>query len=95
MSEHNPAPRPRSGVNVEQRAYRVDGGFHNRGFFCGVAHPDNPPVDIEADAEFVFCRRLPHRDGSDHAAFKFSISVPETWPDDRYVELEHPDAPPF
>ena len=96
MSEHNEAPRKGGGANVDNRAYRAPGGFHGK-LFCGVAHPDNPPVDTEEDAEFVFCRRLPHHDGSDHAAFKFLISVPETWPDTRYVELEEsqPYEPPF
>lgn len=97
MSEHNEAPRRGNSMGVDQKAYRTGGGFQNRGYFCGVAHPENPPADTEEDYEFVFCRRLPHHDGSDHAAFRFSISVPETWPDTRYVELEEQNSydPPF
>ena len=86
VSEHNPAPA-KAGATIERDVHRRPGGFQGKGF-CGVAHPDNPPVDTPEDAEFVFCRRQPHHDGSDHSAFKFSISVPETWPDERYHDLE-------
>lgn len=70
-----------AGFNPE--IYRHNGGFMGKAF-CSVAHPDNPdPATAEPDDEFVFCRRLPHHDGSDHAAFIHSIKVPETWPDVR------------
>lgn len=70
-----------TGVNMKM--YQAAGGFQGKGF-CGVSHPDNPdPETAGEDHEFFFCRRLPHHDGSDHAAFTFSIKTPETWPDER------------
>lgn len=63
--------------------YRRPGGFGGT-VFCGVQHPDNPDPELEPDNfDFHFCRRLPHHDGSDHAAFTHLISTPETWPDER------------
>lgn len=74
-----------TGVNMDM--YRRAGGFQGQGF-CGVAHPDNPdPETAPEEVEFFFCRRLPHRDGSDHAAFTFRISVPDRWPDERPTVL--------
>lgn len=82
MSEHNEQARAPAQMNMDM--YRRPGGAGGLGrgrVFCCVAHPDNPSPDVDPDGEFVFCRRLVGHEG-DHAAFAFSISVPESWPND-------------
>lgn len=74
-----------SGLNLD--VYRRPGGFLGDKF-CGAPHPDNPDPETEPENfDFYFCRRLPHHDGSDHAAFVRSISTPDTWPDERGFPL--------
>lgn len=87
MSEHPESDRDRkvssAGLNMDM--YRRAGGFLGDKF-CGAPYPGNPDHDLEPNNfDFHFCRRFPHHDGSDHAAFTFSISVPETWPDVRQL----------
>lgn len=87
-------PADATGINLD--VYRAPGGFGGKAF-CGAPHPDNPDPEREPDNfDYHFCRRLPHHDGTDHAAFTHSISVPETWPDARAAELDaDPYEPPF
>jgi hypothetical protein len=67
------------------------------GFFCPAAHPGHTEQHEILNAEgrreivtvaTVHCRRPKGHDGH-HAAFVFSISTPETWPNYRDEE------PPF
>lgn len=68
------------GTRFNMDVYRRPGGFDGR-VFCSAPHPDNPDPQLEPENfNFHFCRRLPHHDGSDHAAYTYSISVPERWP---------------
>jgi hypothetical protein len=62
-----------AGIALEK--FARPGGFDfriggSKPIFCGSPHPED---------RFVWCRRFKRHDG-DCAAFRFSISVPETWP---------------
>lgn len=71
------------GPAFNMEVYRRPGGFGGASVFCSAPHPDNPDPEVEPDNfDFHFCRRMPHHDGSDHAAFTYSISKLEEWPDE-------------